>query len=101
MDHLDEMPGPAGAGMDIALLDPDIAAVAAAGARDVADPRRQCLEDRIEPADHGFLAADHHAIAALDAPDAAGGADVDIMQSVFLQGLAAADVVLPKGVAAV
>src|SRR4051794_7371557 len=101
MDHLDEVPGADRAGMDIALLDTGVAAVAAGGARDIADSRRQCLEDRIEPADHGFVAADHHAIAALNAPDAAGGADVDIMQPVFPERLAAADVVLPKGVAAV
>src|SRR5438128_5887371 len=74
MDHLDEMPGAAGAGMDVALLDPGIAPIAAASARNVADPGCQRLEDRIEPADHGFFAADHHAIAALDAPDAATGA---------------------------
>src|SRR5205085_9416030 len=100
VDHLDEMSGAAGAGVDVALFDARIAAVAAAGARDVADPRRQRLEDRIEPVDHGFFAADHHAIAALDAPDAAAGADVEIMQPLFLQGLTAADVVLPECVAA-
>src|SRR5438128_2216407 len=101
MDHLDEMPGAAGAGMDIALLDPDIAAVAAAGAQNVADPRRQRLEDRIEPVDHGLVAADHHAIPALDAPDAAAGADVHVVQPALPERLAAADVVLPERVAAV
>ena len=70
-------------------------------ARDVAVARRQRLEDRIEPVDHGLVAADHHAIAALDAPDAAGGADVEIMDAALFQFLAAADVVLPEGVAAV
>ena len=69
--------------------------------RDVAGARRQRLEDRIEPVDHGLVAADHHAIAALDAPDAAGGADIEIMDAARLQRLAAADVVLPEGVAAV
>ena len=71
------------------------------GARDIADAGRQRREDRIEPVDHRLVAADHHAIAALDAPDAAGGADVDIVDAARLQRLAAADVVLPEGVAAV
>ena len=71
------------------------------GARNVADARRQRREDRIEPVDHGLVAADHHAIAALDAPDAAAGADVDVMDAALLQRLAAADVVLPERVAAI
>src|SRR5262249_41952845 len=58
-------------------------------------------EDRIEPVDDGLVAADHHAIAALDAPDAAGGADIEIMDSALPELPAAADVVLPKGVAAI
>ena len=50
----------------------------------------------------GFFAADHHAIAALDAPDAAAGADIDIVRGpCSFSALRAADIVLPKGVAAV
>src|SRR5450432_3540250 len=101
MDHLDEMPGADGAWMDVTLLDAGVAALAARRARDVADPRRQTGEDRIEPVDHRLVAADHHAIAALDAPDAARGADIDIVDAAFLQRRAAADVVLPEAVAAV
>src|SRR5260370_34357272 len=81
MDHLDEMPGADRAGMDIALLDPGIASLAPRGARDIADARRERGENRVEPVDHGLVAADHHAIAALDAPDAASGADVPISTS--------------------
>ena len=51
VDHLDEMAGAAGPGMEIALLDARIAAVAARRARDVAEPGRQRREDRIEPVD--------------------------------------------------
>src|ERR1044071_3987161 len=101
MHHLDKMPGADRAGMDIALLDAEIASVAPGGARNIANPRRQRGEDRIEPVDHGLVAADHHAVAALDAPDAAAGADVDIVDALFVERLAAANVVLPKGVAAV
>src|ERR1700759_979935 len=95
VDHLDEMPGADGAGMDVALLDAGIAALTSVGARDVADARRKTCEDRIEPVDDGLVAADHHAIAALDAPDAAGGADIDIVDAALLELLATPAVVLP------
>src|ERR1051325_3582244 len=101
VDHLDEVSSADGAGVDVALLDPGIAALAAFGARDVAGTRRQRLEDGIEPGDDLLGAADHHAIAALDAPDAARSADVEIMDAAHLQCLATADVVLPEGVAAI
>src|ERR1700733_9889631 len=87
--------------MKIALLDARIASVPSVGARDVAEARRQRLEERIETFDDRFVAADHHAVTALDAPDAAGGADVDVMDAAFSERLAAADVVLPERVAAV
>jgi hypothetical protein len=51
---------------------------------------------------HGLgIAADHHAVTALQAPDAAGSADVDVVQAFFGEGLGAANVVLIVGVAAV
>src|ERR1044072_4278564 len=99
--HLDEVTRAHGTCVNIALLDPRIAALAPAGARNIADPGRQRGKDRIEPVDHGLVAADHHAITALDAPDAAAGADVDIVDALFVERLAAADVVLPERVAAV
>ena len=101
VDHLDEMAGAGRAGMDIALLGARIAALAARRARDVAEPGRQRVEDRIEPVDRLLVAADHHAVAALEPPDAARGADVDIVDALLAQRLGAADVVLVEGVAAV
>src|SRR5438105_15921059 len=95
------MTGPDRAGMDVALLDPQIAAVAPRRARNIADPGGQRLEDRIEPIHDRFVAADHHAIAAIDPPDPAAGADVDVVDTALLQRVAAADVVLPECVAAV
>src|ERR1700745_3829801 len=89
MDHLDEMPGADRSGMDVALLDSGVAALAMLSARYVAGAGRKRLEDRVEPVDHALLAADHHAVAALDAPDAAGGADVEIVDAARLQRLAA------------
>src|SRR6202165_5442571 len=71
MNHLDEVPGADRAGVNVALLDPDIASLAAASAWNLAKARRQCREDRIEPIHPRLVAADHHAIAAVDTPDAA------------------------------
>ena len=51
--------------------------------------------------DRLLVAADHHAIAALEAPDAARRADIDIVDALLGQRLGAADVVLVEGVAAV
>ncbi len=47
------------------------------------------------------LAADHHAVAAVEAEDAAGGADVDVDEALVAELGGAADVVLVVGVAAV
>src|SRR5438105_11064302 len=101
VNHLDEVAGADRAGVNVALFDPGIASLAPFGARDIADARRQRREDWIETIDHRLVAADHHAVAALDTPDAATGANVDIMDAAFLQRFAAAYVVLPKRVAAV
>src|SRR5271154_7006096 len=75
VNHFYEMPGADRAGVDVALLDARIASLTPAGARDVADTRRKRGKNRVEPVDHGFVATDHHAIAAVDAPDAARGSD--------------------------
>src|SRR5690348_2992217 len=51
--------------------------------------------------DDVFFAADHLAIAALEAPDATAGADVDVMNAAWGEFLGAANVVDVVGVAAV
>ena len=87
--------------MHVAALDARIAAFAARGGGDVALAGRQRREDRIEPIDGLLVAADHQAIAALQAPDAAAGAAVDVVDALGLQRLGPPDVVLVEGVAAV
>ena len=101
MDHLDEMARTHRPGMQIAIGDSRIAAFAARRLVDVARARRQRREDRIKPVHRRLVAADHHAIAALQSPDAAGGAAIDIGDILFGQRLGAADIVLVKRVAAV
>src|SRR4051794_23414883 len=101
VNHLDKMSGANRAGVNIALFDAGIAPLAPGRAWNIAHPRRQRRKDRIEPVDHRLVAADHHAVTALDAPDASAGANVKVMDAFFVERLAAANVVLPKSVAAV
>src|SRR5689334_5979801 len=101
MHHLDEVPGAGWPGVDVATLGAGIAVLAARGARDIAKPRRESREDRIEAIHRRLLAADHHAIAAVDPPDSAGGAAIDVANALLGKRFGAADVVFIEGVAAV
>jgi hypothetical protein len=83
MDHLHEVAGARGAGVDVAALGARIERLAPAGAFDLANPRRQCREDRIEPLHRLGVAADHQAVAALQAPHAARRADIEIMEALW------------------
>ena len=64
-------------------------------------PGAMRLEDGIEMLDGAFGAADHHAVAALESPDAAAGAYIHVMNSFGSEFFGAADVVDVVGVAAV
>ena len=101
MDHLDEMARAGRAGMHIALGDARIEFFPARSFGDLAGTRRQALEDGIKAIHHGLVAADHHAITALQPPNAARGADIDIFDATFPQVFGAADIVLEEGVAAI
>src|SRR5262249_24573666 len=101
MDHLDEMTGAARAAMQVTKFGARVAAIAANRARHIAEPRRQRLEYWSETADPGFGPANHHAVAALEPPDAAAGADIHVMNAAALEHFGAPDVVLPKRIAAI
>ena len=101
VDHLDEMAGAVGAAVQVAVLGGAAKFLAARRARTVADAGGQRLEDRIEMLHDVGLAADHHAVAALQAPDAAAGADIHIVDALCGQFLGAANVVDVVGIAAV
>src|SRR5262249_18853342 len=101
MDHLDEMAGAARPAMQVTELHARVAAIATERARHIAEPRRQRLEYWIEAVDDGFGPANHHAVAALQAPDAAPGADIDVMNAAAFEHCGAPDVVFPKRIAAV
>jgi hypothetical protein len=64
-------------------------------------PGASALKMRLQPVEGGLVAADHQAIAALQPMHAAGGADIHVMDAPGRQLLAAPDIVLPEGVAAI
>ena len=76
-------------------------ALAPRGARGGVDAGSDGAEDRLEPGDHLGLAADHQAEAALQPPDAAAGADVEVVEAAGAEVLGAMDVVAVVAVAAV
>ena len=67
----------------------------------VAGAGRQGGEDGIQPVDHRLVAADHHAVAAFQAPHAAGDAGVDEADALPGQDLAVAHRVVEVRVAAI
>src|SRR5262249_57071041 len=76
-------------------------ALASGRARDVPRTRRQRLEDRIEMPHGRIRSADHHAVSALQAPDAATGSYIHVVDPFRHEFLCAADVVHVVRVAAV
>ena len=89
------------AGVQIAFFGRGMAVVAATGFFDGPDAGCQGFEDRVQVVKSRFIAANHHAVATLQPPHAAAGADVDVADALGRHGLRAAHVVLEIGVAAV
>jgi hypothetical protein len=67
--------------------------LASRSARDRAQARSQCREDGIELLDHGLVAADHHAIASFEPPDAPACPDIHIVNVLGSKVLCAPDVI--------
>ena len=101
VDHLHEVPGAGRAAVEVAVLGGDRVALAAGRALGRLDARGERLEERVEPPDGGVVAADHQAVAALEAEHAAARAHVDVVQALLGERLRAGDVVAVVGVAAV
>src|SRR6266545_5712023 len=87
--------------MDVTALGAWVAAISAWRSRHVSHPGRERRKDRVEAVDDILLAADHHAVAAFQTPDAAARSNIDIMQTALLERCRAANVVLPERIAAV
>src|SRR5262249_57032726 len=101
VDHLDEVTGAVRTAVQVAEFGGAADLLASRRTRDVTRAGRQRLEDRIEVAHSDLRSADHHAVAALQAPDAAAGSDVHIVDSFGRELVRAADVVHVVRVAAV
>ena len=95
------MPRARRAGVQIAFLGGGLAVFTTGCFVYAAYARGQRFENRIEFSDRLFVAAYHHAIAALQSPDTAAGADIDIAYAFFLQRLSAAHIVLKIAITAV
>ncbi|MNG82637.1 hypothetical protein D3C79_413460 [compost metagenome] len=101
MHHFHVVPGTGWAGVDVAVFGTLVLAAAAMGTRDVTHARGQRLEQRLQALEHVLFATDHHAVATVQAPHTARGADIQVMQPALGQLGGAAHVVLVEGVAAI
>jgi hypothetical protein len=102
VDHLHEVARARGAAVQIAVLGRRrIAGAAGRPLGGAVDAGRDRLEDRVEPLDRLVGPADHQAVAALEPPDTAARADVEVVDAARLERLGAVDVVAVVGVAAV
>ena len=99
--HLDEVAGARGPAVQVALLGGAVELLAAWGARYVAHARRERLENRVEALDRLIRAADHHAVAAFQSPDAAAGAHVHVVNPLRRKFPGAADVIHVVGIASI
>ena len=87
--------------MQVAFLGGAAGFFAAGSAIDIAASGSERFENRVEVLDDVVFAANHLAVTALEAPDAAAGADVNVVDAFGGELLGAADVVDVVGVAAV
>src|SRR2546427_8280033 len=101
VDHLDEMAGTRGPAVEVAVLRGFALRLAPWRARDGPHPGSERPKDRIEALDNRPVAADHEAVTALEPPDAAARADIDVVYPPLAERPAPAHVVLEVGVAAV
>jgi len=101
VDHFDEVPGARGAAVDVAQLGRARELVAPRRWIDGSLPGSECAENWVHPLDRVLVAADHHAIPALEAPDAAAGADVEVMNPLGLERRGAPAVIAEIRIAAV
>ena len=81
MDHLHKMAGAVRPAMQITLFGRTAKFVPAGRARYFASARREGGENRIEMLNYLCVATDHHAITTFQAPDAAAGSNIDIVNT--------------------
>ena len=81
VDHLDEVPGAVRPAVQVAVGRRAVGAGAARRGLDVAFSGGDGLEDRVEPMHGHRLAADHEAVAPLEAPHTSARAAVDVVDA--------------------
>src|ERR1039457_5234442 len=101
VDHFHEVPGAIRPAVQIAIRSRPRGPGPAGGGLGTADTRSKGAEDGVQPLHRLVLAADHEAVAALEAVYPARGADVQVVDLLRLELLRAVDVVPVIGVAAV
>src|SRR6476661_8546976 len=99
--HLHEMSGTGRAAVEIALFGSSANFFASRSPISVSATGGQRFEDGVEALDDVRFAANHLAVATLEAPDAAAGADVAIMNALGRKLFGATDIVDVVGVSAV
>src|SRR5205807_4642620 len=101
VNHLHEVPGAVGPAVQVAVLRRGGLAVATRRPWRRLDAGGDGAEDGVQVADDLVLAADHQAVAPLDAPDPAAGAAVHVVDAPGLELGGAVDVVPVVAVAPV
>jgi hypothetical protein len=82
VDHLDEMTRPTWSAMQVAGFGgAGRGPLPSRRTRDIADTWGEGFEDRIQTLNRRFRPSDHHAVATFKTPDAAAGANVNVMNS--------------------
>src|SRR6516164_10748574 len=101
MDHLDEVSGTVRAAVQVAEFGGPANFLSSRGARDISLTGCQRLEDRIEVPHCRHRSADHHAVTALQPPDAAAGSDIYVVDTLRRERSSPTDVIDVVRVAAV
>src|SRR3954470_7111781 len=87
--------------MEVAVFGRAAEIFAARRSRDITSSWSQSFEDWIKSLYRFFRATNHHAVAAVDSPNSAAGADVDVMDALALKLFCAADVIFEVRITAV
>src|SRR5271167_1361508 len=101
VDHLHEMAGARRAAMEVALFGSSADLFAARSAIDISAARRKRFENGVEVFHDIQFAANHLAVTTLEAPDAAAGPNVTIMNALAGEFTSAANIVDVVGISAV
>ena len=101
MDHLNEVPGAVGSAAQIAKLRCTTKFFASRRSLNVTETGRQGSKDGIEMFHNCKLRANHHAIAALQAPDAAARSNIHIVNLLWSKLFGAPDIIHIIGISAI